>query len=172
MASTLAPSKSETDTTPPLRTKRKISPALRNREDNTISTPTFSIRLTYSVRATLTIVFCAPKCFAKSASIKFNLSSSVRQITISDSAIPSSVRRSISVPSPHKASPRSNFCATSWQRSRFLSITFTKSPCFSSNGAKKRPVRPAPIISTLSILVRVLENLFSKSLITSLLPTK
>ena len=127
-ASALAPSKRATDTRPPCRMKRITSAALNRRADSAISTPTLAIRSTYSFLATRTMVFLAPRCFAKSASSKFSLSSSVRQTTQSASVIPSSINRSISVPSPHNTSPPFSCSDKIRQRSLSFSITLTKMP--------------------------------------------
>ena len=149
-ASAFAPSRSDTETTPPRRAKARTSEADKRRVGRTMSTPTFSMRSTYSLRATRTTVFFAPRCLAKSASMRFSLSSSVRQTTASASATPSSVKRSMSVPSPQMARPFSSDSAASRLRSRLVSMIFTATSASSSILARKRPVRPAPMIMTCS----------------------
>ena len=157
---------------PPCRTKRITSAALNRRADKAISTPTLAIKSTYSFLATRTMVFFAPRCFASSASSKFSLSSSVRQTTQSASVIPSSVSRSISVPSPQRTRPLLSCSDKIRQRSLSFSITFTKTPCFSNICASIRPARPAPIRSTRSSLSYVDSKFTSNFLMTSWLPTK
>ena len=82
--------------------------------------------------------------------MRFSLSSSVRQTTASASATPSSVKRSMSVPSPQMARPFSSASAASRLRSRLVSMIFTATSASSSILARKRPVRPAPMIMTCS----------------------
>ena len=147
-ASAFAPSRSETETTPPRRANARTSLADSRRAERTTSTPTFSMRSTYSLRATRTTVLSAPRCFASSASMRLSLSSSVRQTTTSASATPSSSRRSMSVPSPQMAMPWSSFSAMSWQRSWSFSTTLTSTSWPSRRLASARPVRPAPMTMT------------------------
>ena len=86
-------------------------------------------------------------CLPTSATSRLSLSSSVKAIITSLSAISSASNKSKSVPSPLITMALSTRFANFSHRSKFFSITFTEKPARSNKTVRLRPSSPAPMIT-------------------------